>query len=275
MQYIDSHQHFWQVARGDYGWLTPELEVLYRDFLPRDMQPLLAQSQIAKTVLVQAAPTVAETEYLLALAEQHPFIAAVVGWVDMQASDAVEQLQQLASNPYLKSIRPMIQDIEDPQWMLKAELAPVFEYLCQQQLAFDALVKPQHLPHLYSLLQRYPELRVVIDHAAKPDIAAHQFTDWARWMQKLAADSQAYCKISGLLTEAGPGAGYHELKIYVEHLLKHFGCERLMWGSDWPVLNLASDYPSWMQITQRFCSQLSESQQQALMAGTASRFYQL
>lgn len=260
MQYIDSHQHFWQVSRGDYGWLTPELEVLYRDFLPQDMQPLLTQNQVAKTVLVQAAPTVAETEYLLALAEQHPFIAAVVGWVDMQAQDAVEQLQQLASNPYLKSIRPMIQDIEDPQWMLKDELAPVFEYLCQQKLAFDALVKPQHLPHLYSLLQRYPELRVVIDHAAKPDIKSHLFNPWARNIKKLASDTNAYCKISGLLTEARPGAGYHELKIYMEHVLKCFGCERLMWGSDWPVLNLASDYQSWMKITQRFCSQLSDKE---------------
>ncbi|CAA0080487.1 4-sulfomuconolactone hydrolase [Halioglobus japonicus] len=272
---IDSHQHFWQLLRGDYDWLTADLDALYRDYLPQELAGHLQRGGIDKTVLVQAATTVAESEYLLSLAEQHTFIAGVVGWIDMAAPDALAQLAQLARHPKMLGIRPMIQDIADTQWMLREELAPVYLDLISRGLRFDALVKPQHLDALIVLLQRYPELPVVIDHGAKPDIANDAFTLWAERMQTLAQESHACCKLSGLLTEARPGSDVNELRPYVNHLLQCFGPQRLMWGSDWPVLNLAADYPQWLAMTQALLADLDDADRDAIMGGTAARFYGL
>lgn len=272
---IDCHQHFWRLNRGDYGWLTESLGPIYRDFEPQDLQPLLVANGIDKTVVIQAAATVAETEYLLELAEKTPFIAGVVGWLDMEATDAVETLTRLAANPYLKGIRPMIQDIVDPQWMLSSTLDPVFQYLIEHHLCFDALIKPQHLPHLLTLLTRYPQLKTVIDHGAKPDIANEDYHQWAHNIFVIATTTTAYCKLSGLITEAKADAGLNELRPYMQHLLDSFGVDRLMWGSDWPVLNLANDYTNWLTITKTLLSQLSESQQTHVMGNNAVYFYNL
>jgi len=272
---IDSHQHFWQLQRGDYGWLTAELGVLYRDYAPQELAGYLRRAGIEKTVLVQAAATVAESEYLLSLADEHAFIAGVVGWVDMDAPDALAQLAHLARHPKLLGIRPMIQDIADTGWMLREELAPVYRELIVRGLRFDALVKPPHLDALLTLLQRYPELPVVIDHGGKPDIASEAFAPWAIRMELLARQTRACCKLSGLLTEAGPGAGAQELRPYVEHLLQCFGPERLMWGSDWPVLNLAADYARWLALTDALLADVGNADRAAIMGGTAARFYAL
>ncbi|MCB1689254.1 MAG: amidohydrolase family protein [Halioglobus sp.] len=272
---LDAHQHFWQLQRGDYNWLTEELGVLYRDYQPRDLAAHLLSGGIDKTVLVQAAATVAESDYLLSLADQHTFIAGVVGWIDMEAPDALAQLAHLARHSKLLGIRPMIQDIADPGWMLRDELAPVYRELITRGLRFDALVKPPHLDALLVLLQRYPELPVVIDHGGKPDIANEVFAPWAERMQALAQETHACCKLSGLLTEAGPEAGVKELRPYVEHLLQCFGPRRLMWGSDWPVLNLAAEYPQWLALTESLLADLDNTERDAIMGGTAARFYGL
>ncbi|MDH2431735.1 amidohydrolase family protein [Pokkaliibacter sp. MBI-7] len=248
---VDAHQHFWQIGRGDYGWLTPELEVLYRDYVPEDLLPLLAQQQIDATILVQAAPTLAETEYLLRLAEQHTQIAGVVGWVDFASPGAVADIQRLARHPKLVGLRPMLQDIADTDWMLRAELHPAYEAMTEAGLVFDALVTPRHLPSLLQLLRRYPELRVVIDHAAKPQIRDAAFQPWAEQMAQLAAETQACCKLSGLVTEAGERWSVADLQPYVDHLLQTFGSERLLWGSDWPVCLLAADYAQWRQASEQ------------------------
>ena len=273
--YIDSHQHFWQLARGDYGWLTEESGSIYRDFQPGDLQPLLAEAGVARTVVVQAAPTAAETEYLLELAAQTSFVAGVVGWVDMEAPGAADAIARLAGDPWLKGIRPMIQDIEDFEWMLKPELDNAFRSLVENHLCFDALVKPPHLSNLLTLLKRYPDLKVVIDHGAKPDIARSGFAAWAQPIAVLAGETGAYCKLSGLLTEAGPNAGYDELAPFMSHLLDCFGAERLLWGSDWPVLNLAGNYQQWQGITQQFISSLCSEAQSDIMGGNCTRFYNL
>lgn len=272
---IDSHQHFWQLQRGDYHWLSAELGVLYRDYLPQELARYLHRAGIDKTVLVQAAATVAESDYLLSLAEQHAFIAGVVGWIDMAAPDALAQLAHLANHPKLLGIRPMIQDIADPEWMLQEELAPVYRELITRGLRFDALVKPAHLDALLMLLQRYPELAVVIDHGGKPDIAGDAFAPWCSRMQSLAQQTHAFCKLSGLLTEASPGAGAEQLRPYVEHLVQCFGPQRLMWGSDWPVLNLATDYAQWLALTNALLADLDNADREAILGGTAARFYGL
>jgi L-fuconolactonase len=168
---VDSHQHFWKLARGDYGWLTPAFAPLYRDFGPGELAPMLARNGIERTVLVQAAPTLAETNYLLELARQHDFIAAVVGWVDFEAPAAADCIGTLAGETKLAGLRPMVQDLADDSWLLRASLAPALAAMQRHGLVFDALVKPRHLPVLREFLARYPGLSVVIDHGAKPGFA--------------------------------------------------------------------------------------------------------
>jgi len=272
---VDSHQHFWLRERGDYNWLTPALGAIYDDFLPDDLAPLIEGAHVSKSVLVQAAETDAETDFMLELAAQHDFIAGVVGWVDMLSANALSRLEHLKLNPYFKGIRPMIQDIPDDAWMLNPALDNVFGYLIDNQLCFDALVKPQHLDHLHELLLRYPDLNVVIDHGAKPNIASNAYDSWSAKLGRIAEDTNAYCKFSGLITEAKPEQSFEDLTPYADFLLSHFGAKRMMWGSDWPVLNLASNYASWAEWSQSFISRLGEEDQQAIWSESATKFYGL
>ena len=273
---IDSHQHFWTLKRDDYGWLTPEQAVLYRDFLPADLSPLLKQAGIDCTVLVQAAPTVEETRYLLGLAERHELVAAVVGWVDMQDHSAsVQDLQELTLNPYFRGVRPMIQDIPDPGWMLRPSLREAFQFIVDHDLCFDALVKPMHLPHLLALMDRHPDLKVVVDHCAKPDIGGGEWLSWADRIGQIAVESAAYCKVSGLITETNATPSYLDLRPYMEHVLECFGPKRVMWGSDWPVLNARDHYCGWHSATQGWLSTLNARDREAIEGGTAARFYSI
>ena len=275
MHRIDSHQHFWSLARGDYDWMTPDLTQIYRDFTPEDLAPLLDRNGIKNTVVVQAAATVAETEFLLSLADKHDTIVGVVGWVDMESPDAIAELERLSENPKFVGIRPMIQDIPDTEWMLKAELTSVFNWLQEKQLTFDALIKPEHINNLRELLTRHPTLNVVVDHGAKPAISRNAFDQWADDMESLAFHTRANCKLSGLLTEAAPGAGVDDLAPYINHLLTSFGPSRLMWGSDWPVLNLAADYSYWVSLCEEAFASLPETEQQMIWHHNAVRFYKL
>ena len=270
---IDAHQHFWSLSRGDYGWLTPELEPLYRDFLPHDLAPILTEHQIEGTILVQAAPTVAETEYMLSLAEQNTFIKGVVGWVDFDDPNAAGDLVHLAQNPAFFGVRPMIQDIADDDWMLQDHLTPVFEAIIAQNLTFDALTLPKHLPNLRTLLARYPDMRVVIDHASKPLIRDQIITGWAEDMAGLARETSAFCKMSGLVTEAKSDWTVQDLAPYVDHLLNTFGAERLIWGSDWPVCTLNSSYARWVEATDSLLQELSTVEKEAILGKNALRAY--
>ncbi|AGH44428.1 amidohydrolase family protein [Paraglaciecola psychrophila] len=272
---IDSHQHFWKRDLGYYNWLTEDMGAIYKDFSADDLRPLLKKSSIDRTVLVQAAPDIAETKYMLSLAETTDFIAGVVGWVDMQSIEAPYHLANLSRSPYFKGIRPMIQDINDDDWMLKEELSTAFFTLMQLGLCFDALVKPRHLKALFTLAQRYPTLKIVIDHAAKPDIAGQQFEQWAADIEALAQLNNVYCKLSGLVTEAGHNPDFDCLIPYMQHLLTTFTASRLMWGSDWPVLNLATDYSQWVSLTEAFLCSICSVQQTQIWSKTAINFYQL
>jgi L-fuconolactonase len=272
---IDAHQHFWALERGDYGWMTPELKPIYRDFLPDDLQPSLRRAGIEGTVLVQAAPTVAETEYLLSLAAENSFIKGVVGWVDFDAPDAAQEIAKLAGNPALVGLRPMIQDIDDPNWMLGANLAPAFQTIQHYDLAFDALVLPRHLGQLFELLKRYPNMRSVIDHGAKPEIRDSAFSDWAAGIAALANGTNAYCKLSGLVTEAAQDWTTENLRPYVDHLLDTFGPQRLIWGSDWPVCTLASSYDRWVDTTETLLATQTDADRVAILGGNAANFYNL
>lgn len=242
---IDAHFHIWRLDRGDYGWLTPALGAIHRDVSLDDWRQARASSGITAGVLVQAAPTEAETHYLLEQARTAPDVLGVVGWVDLLATDAAHRIRALATHPKLIGLRPMLQDLPDPGWILQERLAPALEALQVAGLTFDALIKPVHLPHILALAARYPALRIVVDHGAKPAIAAGQWDDWAQGMRRLAGEPLVFCKLSGLWTEAAEGAPAAALAPYMRHLLDCFGPRRLLWGSDWPVLELAADYPAW------------------------------
>lgn len=272
---VDSHQHFWRIDRGDYHWLHSEPSVLRRDFLPSDLQPLLHQAKVDYTVTVQAAETVAETEFVLKLAEENRFVAGVVGWVDMNLPSAIQILERLHQHPKFLGIRPVIQSIADPDWMLKSELDPVFTWLIDNDLSFDALVKPVHLDALYTLLKRYPELRVVIDHGAKPGIASDAFNPWAEKIQKIGEESTAFCKLSGLVTEAGADASFEKLYPYMNHLISSFGATRVMWGSDWPVCTLSAAYCEWIKYVDALLGGYSLEEQRSIWGASAINFYKL
>lgn len=272
---IDAHQHFWALERGDYGWLTPDLEQIYRDFGPEDLKPLLADQGIDGTILVQAAPTLAETRYMLSIAAQHNFVKGVVGWVDFEQPAAPDTIDDLSADAKLVGLRPMIQDIADDNWMLRRDLTPTFDALIDQDLTFDALTLPRHLPNLLRLMTTYPDMRVVIDHGSKPEIAAGKFDVWAADMSRLAAETDAFVKMSGLVTEAGADWSVAQLKPYVDHLLDRFGPSRVIWGSDWPVCTLASDYARWCRASDALLADLTPHDRADVLGLNAIRCYKI
>jgi L-fuconolactonase len=272
---VDAHQHFWSVARGDYPWLTPALTPLYRDFGPDDLAPLLRSAGIGATVLVQAAPTSAETRFMLDIAEETDWVAGVVGWVDFESPAATDEIAELADHPKLAGVRAMIQDIDDDGWVLKPVLDPAFAAVEESGLVFDALVHPRHLKNLLRRLERHANLRAVIDHCAKPSIRECAFEPWATDMARLARETAAFCKVSGLVTEAASEWRPADLRPYFDHVLEHFGADRLVWGSDWPVCTLAAPYEEWHSAAKDLASGLGGSDAEALFGGNAIRLYRL
>lgn len=276
---IDAHQHYWDPARGDYGWLTPDMKPLFRVFGSDDLAPLRKSVDVQKTVVVQAAPTVDETRYLLDLARGDDSIAGVVGWVPLDSPDAVKLIDELARDPKLKAVRPMLQDLPDDTWIEHAPRKEAIERLIDLDLAFDALIFARHVPSLIRFVERYPTLRIVVDHGAKPPIRDGTDAGWQPWAdviaQLAALPQRLHCKLSGLATEANPNWTEATLKPYVAHLLDHFGPERLMWGSDWPVLNLNGSYTAWHSTARNLTSHLEKSEQDAIFGANARAFYRL
>lgn len=271
---IDAHQHFWRIARGDYSWMDDSVAAIRRDILPPDLAPLAQAAGVGGTVAVQAAPTLAETEYLLSLADQEPLIRGVVGWLDL-TGDVPAQIARLP-HPHLKGIRPMLQDIEDTDWILRPDVLAGLKQLAAAGLRMDALITPRHLDAIGQLAGALPELVIIVDHCAKP---VFDGTDpgaaWRDGIAALAAHPQISCKLSGLANEFGPGWSAESLRPVFDHVLDCFGPERLMWGSDWPVLELAGDYPGWLAAAQQMAAELSQDERAALFGGTAARIYDL
>ena len=273
---VDAHHHVWRLDRGDYGWLTPALAPIYRDFGLDDFRPHLRAFGIDHTVLVQAAPTVAETEFLLDVAAGSAgLVRGVVGWADLASPDAVPTLARLARNPLLKSIRPMLHDLADPDWIAHPAVQEALAALPQLGLRFDALVKSAQLPALLRMVERNADLDIVIDHGAKPPIAARGWQPWAQQMEALAAHPRVHCKLSGLVTEAEAAWTAEALSRYVDHLIACFGPQRLLWGSDWPVVDLAGGYARWANATDTLLAAMSASDRAAIRGGNAMRFYGL
>ncbi len=274
MERIDAHQHYWRTDRGDYGWLTPDTGILYNNYGPEQLRPLLAENGVSRTIVVQAAPTVAESEYLLSLCDEDDSIAGVVGWVDIDSDRFAEDLEQLRRHPKFVGIRPMIQDLA-ADYMLKPEVLRSLAVLEELQFPIDLLIRPQHLPYAVQALERVPRLRAVVDHLAKPHIAAGTIEPWAEDLAKLARFEQVYCKLSGMVTEAEHGNWRLEQFVpYVHHAVSIFGTERLMFGSDWPVCLLSAEYGETVRLLhEALPAGLTEEQLGGIFGGNALRFY--
>jgi L-fuconolactonase len=275
---IDAHFHCWQLARGDYGWLTHELAPIYRDVQVADWQRQALPWGVTGGVLVQAAPTTQETAFLLQQAQANPAVLGVVGWIDMLAPDAIEQVAHCAAQPLLKGLRPMLQDLNDPDWILQPAIQPVLHAMARSGLVLDALIKPVHLPRILALTQVHPDLTVVVDHGAKPLIEATAMSAWAESMAQLAHQTnpdKVVCKLSGLWTEAPAGQAVEVVRPWCESLLQIWGPQRLLWGSDWPVLELAGSYADWRRWTTDLLREWSPQEQADVLGGNARRIYRL
>ena len=278
---IDAHFHLWQLARADYGWITPELVPLYRDFAVADYSDAIGDLAVEQAILVQCAPTEAETDFLLGITQaasaagNRATIAGVVGWTDFEAPDAADRIAGLSQREHLLGLRPMIQNIADPDWMLKESLRPAFASMIENDLCFDALVLPRHLSNLRIVLDRYPELTVVVDHGAKPLILAGQLEPWCSQMIEIGKKENVFCKFSGLVTEIGADWNVAALQPWVDALIEAFGVERLIWGSDWPVVNMVADYQSWFACAQTLTEALGPEAQDSIFGLNAKRCYGL
>jgi len=273
---IDTHQHFWNYDPVRDAWITPDMAVIQRDFLPEDLKPLYEAAGVSACVAVQADQSEAETQFLLGLADRHPFIAGVVGWVDLQAADVADQLAYFSLHPKFKGVRHIVQGEQDPQFMLRPAFRQGIAALAPYGLTYDILVRSHQLAMVLAFLEYFPDQPFVIDHAAKPDIRAGVHQPWADQMRAIAAHPNVYCKLSGMVTEAD-WAGWKpdDFRFYVEHLLEIFGPERLMYGSDWPVCLVAASYPQVVSLADGFISQLSKAEQERIWYRNALSFYHL
>ena len=279
---IDSHQHFWDPARRDYGWLEAlEGEAarrLQRPIFPAELAPQLAQARIDSTVLVQAAPTEAEGEYLLSLADQYDFIAGVVVWLDMEAEDFEQRLARLQQRPRFVGVRPMIHDLPDPEWMLRPSVRRAFAVLEAREVCFDFLVRPPHLPPMLRILDEFPRLRAVLDHIGKPSIRARQWEPWSAQLKAISAHPNVFCKLSGMITEASHESWQPaDLQPYVRHALVCFTPARCMYGSDWPVCTLAGSYAQVLGALEQALEPLAIDAlaHARIFGGAAAEFYRL
>ena len=273
---IDAHQHFWNYSAAEYPWIGAGLERLARDYLPSDLEPLLAAKQIDGSVAVQARQSVEESLWLLALAKAHPLVKGVIGWVDLRSDRVGDELRVLAANPTFVGVRHVVQDEPDPRFVLGEGFIRGLRQLRQHGLTYDLLLYPTQLPAAVELVGLLPEQPFVVDHLAKPRIATGEIADWDRDIRAIARHENVCCKVSGMVTEAvRQGWRRDDFTPYLDVVLEAFGPERLMFGSDWPVCLLAGEYADVAAIPRDYFSRLSATEQRMVWGDTAARFYGL
>lgn len=273
---IDSHQHFWRLDRPEVTWPGPDLPGIYRDFEAADLWRDAEGCGLSGSILVQSQESDADTDWLLEIAAADPRILAVVGWVDLASPGASARIARLASTPKFRGLRPMLQGLEDPNWITRADLSPALDAMRDNCLTLDALVRCCNLPALLAFARQWPEIRIVIDHGAKPPFVEGNkaYLKWADLIAQLAEFPQIMCKLSGLLTELRPDQHDDAVAPAIAHLVGCFGNDRLMWGSDWPVLHLRGDYRSWLDQAVRLTG-LKGSAVAGLLGVNAQTFYRL
>jgi L-fuconolactonase len=271
---IDAHQHFWDIGSGHYDWPTPSEGPIYRTFAPVDLEPELAPARVSGTVLVQTVNTLEDTDSMLANADRHPWITAVVGWVPLADPAAAERELDARPHPRLRGIRHLIHHEPDPAWLTREDVGQGLGVLAQRGLTFDVVaVFPNHLCLVPLLADHHPDLTIVVDHLAKPPFRSGSWSRWQEELREAAARPNVVAKLSGLDTAAGDGWTPVEVEPAVDAALEAFGPDRLMFGSDWPVCTLVSTYGEVVAAIDRLVESLSETERQAVMGATAARIY--
>lgn len=277
---VDAHHHFWDPEQGDYPWMAgPDMKKIRRSFWAEDLRPLLRESGVDKTIIVQTWPSLDETRNFLKIAGNTDFVAGVVGWVDLTDPNLESTLAQLKTGPngeYLVGVRHQVHDEEDPDWLLRDDVQQGLAMVSRAGLVYDLLTRPRELPAALKTVQRFPELSFVIDHISKPEIAAGEINNWRDLMRPFAAHSRVWCKVSGMVTEADwnnwtPA----DLKPYIDTVLDIFGPYRLIYGSDWPVSLLASPYAGVKDALEQNLKPLQDDARAAIMGENAIEAYQL
>ena len=272
---IDAHHHFWLYTPEEYGWIDDAMAAIRRDFLPGDLASEIAAAGIDAVVSVQARQTMQETEWLLGLAADHPWIAGVVGWLSLIDPGVARELERLAAHPKLKAIRHVLQ-AEPAEYMDRADFNAGVAQLSAFDLTYDILIVHNQLPAAIRFVDRHPNQTFVLDHIAKPAIRAGEIQPWARNLAELARRPNVFCKLSGIVTEADYRSWTPEKILpWMETALNAFGPARLIFGSDWPVCRVATTYAGWVQTVESFAVSLSAAERQALFHDTAVRAYRL
>jgi L-fuconolactonase len=273
---IDAHQHFWHYDPARHGWITDAMAILRRDFLPRDLEPELARNGVNGCVFVQVDQSERETEFLLELADGSQRIAGVVGWIDLAAPNIVEKLKHYARFKKLCGFRHIVQDEPDDRFLLRDEIVHGIRALNDFGFTYDILIYPKQLRTALDLVSRLPEQNFVIDHLAKPIIRQNILEPWASQMRAIAKFPNVYCKLSGLVTEAKWESWEEkDFRPYLDVVCEAFGAKRLMFGSDWPVCLLASNYSEVKQLIEGYLRNFSSQEREEIFGGTATKFYGL
>jgi L-fuconolactonase len=273
---IDAHQHFWRYTPEDYGWIDDSMAVLKRDFLPKDLKAELAGAGFDAAIAVQAQHSLEETRWLLDLADANPWIAGVVGWVDLRSSDVSGQLAELTKNRKLVGIRHVVQAEPDDKFLLQPEFLHGVGKLREFGLTYDILIYTRHLPAAAEFVSRFPEQRFVLDHLAKPPIKAGELKRWEKGIRAVAKFPNVLGKVSGLVTEADwENWKPAELVPYLDVAFDAFGPERLMIGSDWPVCTVAGSYSRVMNVVMDYVSRFSTNARDAVLGRNAESFWNL
>ncbi len=276
MNRIDAHQHFWRYHPVRDAWITDDMAVIQRDFLPSDLKPVLDTNNVSGCVAVQADQSEAETLFLLELADQNPFIEGVVGWVDLQAADVVERLAYFSHYPKLKGVRHIVQGEDDRRFLLRPAFLSGIEALATHGYTYDILVKPHQLDATLEFINCFPDQPFVIDHLAKPYIKAGLRQPWATQLEAIASHDHVYCKLSGMVTEADwNGWEPSDFRYYTQHILEVFGPRRVMFGSDWPVCMVAAAYREVVGLVEQAIAHLTPDEQGLIWHKNATNFYGL
>jgi L-fucono-1,5-lactonase len=271
---LDAHQHFWRYSPAEYPWMTDTLAALRRDSLPEDLQPLLARAGLDGSIAVQARQTLAESRWLLELAEQSSFIKGVVGWVDLRAENVDEALGDLSRHAKCVGVRHVVQDEPDDRFLLRPDFLRGVGRLRSHGLTYDILIYPRQLPAALEFVRHFPEQPFVLDHLAKPTVRDGSLSPWREQVRELAQSANVVCKVSGLVTEANWHAWKaDDFRPYLEVVFEAFGPERLMFGSDWPVCTLAASYVQVYELVDRYTQGVGDEVRAKLFGENAARFY--
>ena len=271
---IDSHQHFWKFDSERDSWIDDTMQVLRIDYLPQNLYPLLNENEIDGTVAVQADQSESETIFLLDLAEQHEWIRAVVGWIDLCDPKVETRLNYFSEKPNLRGFRHIVQSEPDNNYMLKPEFQNGIELLSKYGFTYDILIFPKQLPSAIQLVEKHPEQIFILDHMAKPLIKNQQIEPWASEIKKLGLYKNLYCKISGIITEADHNTWSKEdIFPYLDIIFNAFEIDRLMFGSDWPVCLLAGSYKQVIKLLEDYVTSFSEEEKEKLFGDNAVKAY--